>query len=498
LTFTADSSHFGRFINRATGDTLSTLTDVEYQHARSDTMIRYLADGANPAQPRQFSITVTRVDDTLKAGRGLLTVKPALTILLGETKYFRARNHPTQADRLIIEETAEPELDGAIAEDVWVSDPVAVVSGDGHGRKMGVYWEKEKPILGDTTNLLPRGLIRVVGRYWHPDSVYKVKLSANYQGRQGRVTLEVLQPSRLGDGQLAERFRTGITVNSVRYNIDSVCIHWGGLHGFPPQHIKGQYSSESVYDDALQAVAPAYRYEPWTAEFSDAVRNERLGHFWVDTDMGTGDPVPNHANTRYMSYVNTPHSVWYFIEQYSTVVFNQSPAGYVLFGRFQQATGRLTFPNYRRPTREYSRIRRGIYRNLNLDPSVENQQANLLARQTFIQYMSAEYLGGLTNRPAQSRIASSYGPLQIMYTTALERDYGRGAQAPPEYLNVLDTFFPFAMDHMLSLLRRQTQADHNWNRGWESTIRSVYGGWNTRAAYPGEVMTAAQSFPPIR
>jgi hypothetical protein len=220
------------------------------------------------------------------------------TILLGETKYYQARNNPDNLGKLVVEERATPVLSGGIADNVWLDDPVTAVSGGkvdvAYGKKLGVYWEKEKPILGGTGDL-PRGLMRLVGRYWIGDSTYIVKLSATHGERSGSTHIVVKKPRLLGDDLFARTRDQAIDIESRSYSVDSVCIKWGGIYGFPPQNIKGQYQSESVFDPQLDAYAPAYRYEPWSAEFWPGVqRLSSTSHFWVTREsMGDGDGVPD-------------------------------------------------------------------------------------------------------------------------------------------------------------------------------------------------------------
>lgn len=440
---------------------------------------------------------------TVTGGGKSKTVPVVLTkneILLGETKYYYVANVD---GRPKIRETTST----SVPEDLmpgfeWGDDPVEVIERESNsGKRLGVYWERGKPIPNGS-GILPDALIRLVGRHWHADSLYKVRLSASDSyGETARAVIQVKRPARLGDSPFAISRDHGIDIESRTYSVDSVCIKWGGIYGFPPQNIKGQYQSESVFDRQLQAYAPGYRYEPWSVEFWDEVQRLRsTSHFWVTNEnMGDGDALPDHQNLRYMSYVNTPHTVWYFIEQYSTVVHDNPPAGYSLFGSFHASDGRLTFI-YPRPINQYQRIRHRVYNQLRLNERIENRPANLIVRQRFIEEMSARYLGGLNNRPAQSRIASSYGPLQPMYTTALDRGYPNGTHDRPEDLNDPNVFFPFAMAHHVFLLTQQVGdiSSNNWEAGFEETMRRVYHEWNGRPGYDTEVLTNARRYAPVR
>jgi hypothetical protein len=119
-------------------------------------------------------------------------------LLLGESKYYQAKLDPEVPNKLVIEEVGSPSLNGGIAADVWGANPLSVVSGD----KIGVYWEKFKPVVNATSvgnEQLPTGLIRLVGRYWdyQGKEVYKVRLTASYEEKVGSRTIEVKKPARL-------------------------------------------------------------------------------------------------------------------------------------------------------------------------------------------------------------------------------------------------------------------------------------------------------------
>ncbi|MEJ2615699.1 MAG: hypothetical protein P8Z35_12130, partial [Ignavibacteriaceae bacterium] len=105
------------------------------------------------------------------------------TILLGETKYYQVKYPDPLSNKLLIEEVKPgsdgvPELNGGLASDVWGNNPVKVDTGKNYGKRMGVYWETEKPVWDGNTNKgnLAKGLIRLVGRYWTKDSTYIVTL----------------------------------------------------------------------------------------------------------------------------------------------------------------------------------------------------------------------------------------------------------------------------------------------------------------------------------
>ncbi len=433
-----------------------------------------------------------------QAGSDSIMIK-GKNILLGQTKYYWAIQDPDDDSKLIIQES---ETDPSQSIPPGIVDVNFSVMKNANDDKLGVYYEYKNDKGYD---LGRNWFIRIIGRYWSPDKTYKVHLYADAldRTRSGDMAIEVKKSNSLGNTNFAKARNHGIDIAGNPYSVDSICILFGGRYGFPPQNIKSQYQSESVFDTDLQTYMPSYRYEPWTAEFWSGVQAlKNNSNFWVtNQSMGDGDAVPNHQDLRYMIYVNTPHSVWYFIEQYSTIVYNNSPTGYCLFGCYHPNSGRLTF-TYDRPTGQYNIIHKRIYKQLHLNNNIENLQANLIVRNQFIQYMSNQYFSGLNNRIAQSRIASSYGPIQLMYTRALEliQRYPVGSHDRPENLNLLDTFFPFAMINYVELLREQVGDinSNDWDDGFEETMRRVYHGWNRKSGYDTGVINNTKNYLPIQ
>jgi hypothetical protein len=173
-------------------------------------------------------------------------LKPKYEILLGETKYYRAKVDPNDGSHLLIAESSMPVMGDGIPSDVWGESPVAAVPID----RPGVYWEKEKP-LPNGAGLEPLGLIRLVGRYWSPDFPTKVSLTASSNGATGTIEIEVKKPNKLGDTN------PKITdVSGKSLNLDSLIIIYAGANGIPPQLIKGQIEQETHF-------IPSWRYEPF-------------------------------------------------------------------------------------------------------------------------------------------------------------------------------------------------------------------------------------------
>ena len=190
-------------------------------------------------------------------------------ILLGESKYYyvvekdgKRRIKETTKPEFPEEEEGESIIKSAL---VWGDNPVTITGEEANiGKRLGVYWETQKPRPDDPTKPLSAGLIRLVGRYWTADSVYKVKLETG-TGTDNTTSIEVTvnRPTSLGTSRSPAR-----DVAGQRIFIDDLCITYGGIYGIPPQFIKGQIHKEARYVDDDIGFAPSYRYEPYTRQFS--------------------------------------------------------------------------------------------------------------------------------------------------------------------------------------------------------------------------------------
>ncbi|MDP3831894.1 MAG: hypothetical protein Q8Q47_11530, partial [Ignavibacteriaceae bacterium] len=311
--------------------------------------------------------------------------KPKLEILLGETKYYQARYNE---GKLVIDELSGPNLwNGGLSEDVWGNTPVSIVEG---GDKLGVYWEKEKPIWNGNTNLgiLPLGLIRLVGRYWEEGKNYKVKLTAHStNGDEASIVIEVKKPGKLGSSVTMAKdvFGAGI-------KIDELCIKWGGKLGIPPQFIKGHMRRET---SSHYPFYPTYLYEPWTTQFKAFKDDKSLftNPFFVPENATTFyPPIPNHGNVKDYHYPTSPVSVWDMIENYSTIVYSFPPGGWRKYGE-RQATQHASKENgvlyfygvYKTPQNKYGELKRAADKKYDVKKNPSNEPlANNEARENFI------------------------------------------------------------------------------------------------------------------
>ena len=98
--------------------------------------------------------------------------------------------------------------------------------------------------------------------------------------------------------------------------------------------------------------------------------------------------------------------------------------------------------------------------------------------------------GRMSNAIAQTRIASSYGFLQLLYTTATgEQAYPVDASHRPEDIQVPETVFKYAVPYLKKQLDKQRSEsrdpeDHDWARGFEETLRIALNMYNGKKEKP--------------
>jgi len=428
-------------------------------------------------------------------------------ILLGESRYYYLVE---KDDILSIKETTNPFFPnekGIIkSADVWGEDAVTVAGvGSNAGKRLGVYWETEKPRPDSSDKLLLPGLIRLVGRYWTADSVYKVTLTTGY-GAGSDVTIEVKKPLRLGNTKKRAR-----DVLDREINIDDSCIVYGGRYGIPPHFLKAQISVESppktfTFSDGKSesGFAPGYRFEPFTTQFE--LREEmRNNPFYVLPGSLRKPPPPDHMHVLYLDYTKgAPVKVWYFVENYSQLI---DPSKLDVFGE-RMADGKMDFRKWGYGTIQthfdsmynYFRDPRGGSLGLSEPLSVLSSADS--ARKHFIDFLKNTWKGGLDNIVAQTRIAASYGLFQTVYTTALDRDYPEDDESLPEELNMPGTNLLLSIEYQRSLmienLGNDFECGNNWGRGLEESFAAFvyYPKWNRRRGYPADVFSRVRDFVP--
>jgi hypothetical protein len=434
------------------------------------------------------------VQITVTGGGKSVTVPVVLTknvILLGETKYYYVADVDGWLKIMETSSTSEPE--DLITDFEWGPEPVEVVeSGPKSGKRLGVYWERKKP---DGTDL-PTGMIRLVGRYWHADSVYKVRLSAtDSYGETVSIVIEVEKPEELLDRKVFSKpYALTWNIRNEPLDIDSLCIDNAARIGISPQIIKAQMYQES--DKTGDRFNPSYRYEPWKDyQFSSEKLNPRYWKdyqkqpFWVTGQtpkpMGEGKDVPlDHQNVKPLYYPAIPIS----IADYTISNWDQ----YVLLAKDSIIGNRELTKDFRRYLE--------TYKDYWLLPFVGEGQY-LLATRRIQQDIRDKYTDY-----AQTRKAASYGLIQMLYTTALVQEYNKGktisTSQTPEELNDETVEMPFYSAFTEKNLRLQFGSettnvpDGNWPKGWEQTWMDSFMKYNSNPDYAMSVISHARKFYP--
>jgi len=408
-------------------------------------------------------------------GFGDVVVKKPNEILLGETKYYQARYVD---GKLVIDELSGPNLwNGGLDEDVWGNNPVTIVEGD----KLGVYWEKEKPVWGKNKNS-PKGLIRLVGRYWEEGKTYKVRLTARTQnGDQAFVEIVVKKPNKLGpDKPLNIIYTDFVDVFGQTQNINEYCITESGKEGVPPQLPKAQAFKETKFN-------PQYRYEPWKdIEFHKRPDKKKKFFNTVNTfvvtefNMGSGKHLPtNHINLPGANYFYTPTKAMdiisrdirtrYWVTKDYRCVNNQEVKENDIGGG-RDITNEFWKFYSRNPNRNKKEETRAI--NNAIDSVKQSLTSGKLNRYDFI---------------AQSRIVASYNPFQQTYFNAVgwslyefrftEENYS------PEMLNEPEHQFKTYVSRIKYVFNKiNIEFDgNNWELGYEGSWEAYEKTYN-----PGE------------
>jgi hypothetical protein len=441
-------------------------------------------------------------------GEVLITEEKPLEIMLGETKYFQAKIDPSDTTRLIIEEVINPVLSGGIEDaSIWSDSAITIESGN----KSGVYWDRKYPKMINngyaftTGNKklqmedLSPGLIRIIGRYWQEDSSYVVKLSAEFKQKKAYKIIEVKKPSRLLSEGYSPSYSRSKDVFNNEYNVDSLCIKIGGKFGIPPHMIKGHMQTESATKNftsdsgtTFTGFAPSYRYEPYTTQFDKDIQDLYKTNPFRVSDGAMGAPralgVPTtteHQHVRNRHYVEEPTTVWDFVEANSQLVNENNPRTY---GE-RLTDGQMSFI-YKKITDIYTPIlnRFKIRLNTKLNPD-SLSRAYEMARDSLVVFLREDWNVGISSNPrgldsiwAQTRIAASYGLLQILYTTALDEGYPSTNNDRPENVNINSTGFIYMMNYQNTLFQKYNNFAidkyDNWESGYEEALKVMYHKWN--------------------
>lgn len=446
----------------------------DYEIPMTPVLVYDDSKGTFEGQSDTVYITVT--------GEGKSTTIPVVIekseILLGETKYFyvaRVDGEPK------IKETKTTTLPGDFFPSfTWGDNPVTRVqeepnSGKPLGKKSGVYWETGKPIPNSTGNL-PAGMIRLVGRYWHADSVYQVQLKATHPKGSVSSVIKVEKPSKLGN-----QYSVVTDVKGHTLQLDDEIIKYAGQWGIPPQIIKGQIERETV-----PMFTPCWRYEPFLDIMSQKnvdflyKKNGTKRLFVVDS-AGMGGDFPSDHSPDYVKptdYEKSRLKLSSFLEDHleryvdrikMVVVYNNEYARILTYKLKQCYKDALV---------------------LGLKDTKKNKDAANFAIELMKNAFHWKENGSVYDVYAQTRIATSYGYFQMMYPTAVTTTFeetgsfydspgsffmSRSAiELPPEKLNEYEYLFPrhvdFTLQHLREALGKPTMIpESNWTMGFEKT-----------------------------
>jgi hypothetical protein len=274
---------------------------------------------------------------------------------------------------------------------------------------------------------------------------------------------------------------------------------------------------------------PSYRYEPLVTQFAVDSTRENGKRDWTgnpffvtETSMGSGQSVPDHETVYPEAYPQSPQTVWEYLTSHSDLGgrVDSSPEYIDL------ENGRLDFGPYSSAAAVYDSISTSIQKKNAGSPEDQLRKLTVEATNSYLREewrgpdRFEEGPGGLQNMVAQTRAASSYGMLQIMYNTAIDSTevpdpYSVTNASAPERLNVHDVSFPIYMKLQTEQLRTVLGVeeggelpDSNWrNVNWrygslktfEQAYFEMYNLWNPeKGSYEQEVFGYSQDFLPVQ
>jgi hypothetical protein len=429
------------------------------------------------------------------------------TILLGESKYYCVVENGDKIEIKDDGDFANPptnRLPGATFDDL--------VAANG-SEKNPVYWEYKKP---DGTDLT-KEMIRLIGRYWEEGKTFKATLTVHADGKDASIDIVVLKPGKLGN-----KWQQTKDVHGVSFNIDDTCIVYGGKFGIPPHFLKAQIFNEASKNlDGVvgKGFAPTYLYEPYTYQYKWAWKNDKRykhGMWLVDTKrtnqsqwMGTGKPVSDHSNVQDFTYPTIPHTVWDMIRDHSQLVNATSGFSHTKYGK-RNPDGTMDFyPDvYKTINNKYNELLELVMTAYFFGAGVPGKTYADISREYMINYLQNDWEGGAINSDAQTRVASSYGWFQFMYSTAVEDPIltypNSNHEVSPEDLNETDRNFSYALIRQKNILKKilgqEKESKGEWNLGFEKTFKDkVWRTWNSQKKnYSTEIANTISMFKPSK
>jgi hypothetical protein len=428
-----------------------------------------------------------------------LPINKTIEILLGETKYFGVKKKvedgiikEIKIEEIKAEYGEKPEFPENLggwewikSDTVWGNNPVSIDTGKNYGRRMGVYWETEKPVWDGNINKgnLDKGIIRLVGRYWSADSIYEVKLEAKISTDLIKNIITVIRPKELGDKHHRE-----LDVLEKIINIDSLCISNGGKMGTPPQFIKGHMEKETSFQNS-------FRYEPRldiSIQNNKSKRKKYLEDYSyytvISSSMGTVPMPENHINVKPISYISIPQKIGdYLVDKI---------ANYIRYPKKDKNDKWLDpfFVGYKKgkPSlilqNEYSKIK----------DSLDLQDAMNHAIDSLKKWLKTDdFKDG--SKYVQSRIFSSYGILQqVFYYACTDMIAGYAIsndKQKPESLNEIKNSIMAYSENMENKL--QKKFGNQWVTGFEGDWSKILQAYNKyEAGYGEKVMELSKQYLP--
>jgi hypothetical protein len=314
-------------------------------------------------------------------------------------------------------------------------------------------------------------------------------LNATYNGQ--KITTDwpiyTASPETLLTPGQSPTYKMSRDVFDHEINIDSICIYYGGIYGIPPHFIKGQMNQEAADTNfgghIRKGFTPSYRYEPYTAQLQRWIRNRTRNPFFVKESSVNDPPVPSHKYVRMINYPYPNKSVWDMIYDHSQLVNVIDDDSHKLYGVRNGSDNTMDFSPYDTIQARYDEIL-----DFFIGQGLESHAADS-ANENMRNYLECRWNGGAKDIKAQTRIASSYGLLQMMYRTAVVgRGYLEDRDHLPEYLNITDTIMTMSMKYQKDLLvialTAEIESGNNWPDGFDSTLwNSIYHIWNNKSWY---------------
>jgi hypothetical protein len=474
--------------------------EIKVSNTNKQTMVSSVR--APSAQPNMNSSNSSEEAVSL-VGYGQLEIGASNSeeIMLGKTKYFAAVwENPARQDKMVIKEvetsgSGQPAAPTGLISGAFADAPVEIVSSG----KSGVYWERKWASINSDGTIssgdLPSGMIRVVGRYWEAGKEYKVKLKAS---GGGELEVKVVKPKRLGN-----KYGKARDVFDNEVDVDSLIIANAGKYGIPPQitkaHISVEAATKDFGGDIKKGFAPSYRYEPYTTQNDKYLKDWSGNFFFEDSVSAYFSDVPKHLHVKDRNYYTSVKSVWDVIKEESQLV---SSSGGKSYGK-RDVNGKMDFGKYTTIQSKYN----SMYKEVIEDTTKTLTQLADSTNKLMVKYLRDEWKPtyrsevGAKNMIAQTRAASSYGFLQMLYTTARdEADYKESKV--PEKMNEKEFFEEFLVYQRKLLngrILKNKESEFDWNEGYEMLIKnSIFKIWNSHPDYPKAVLKEVYNYMPSK